>query len=157
MFCLNRESVPNRRHVLEINRRAVHRFDRQVVHLADNLGTIVQANRIFGIAHLDGAGRQDQVLKIERVRDVDGRQLLGVKRVRVQIHYHLALLAAVRAGHRGALNGGQRGPDEVLRQVINLLLAQGLAFQPQLQDRHAGRVVLQDIGWKDSRRHGARG
>ena len=66
--------------------------------------------------------------------------------VRVEIDHDLAELAAVGQRNGGALDGGELGADEVLAQVEDLLLAERLALQAELEDRHAGGVVLEDAG-----------
>src|SRR5581483_11535018 len=57
-----------------------------------------------------------------------------------------AELAAVRKGHGRALNGGELGADEVLAEVEELLLAEGFAFEAELDDGDAGSVVFNDAG-----------
>ena len=102
---------------------------------------------------LRGARRQNQVLQIQRVRDIDRRKLLGVQLVEIQIHHDLPVLAAERIGNGRALHGAERRADEVVRQIEDFLLLQRLAAQPELQDRNAGRVVLQNLRREHPRRH----
>ena len=56
---------------------------------------------------------------------------------------------------RSALHGGELGADEILPQVVEFLLAQRGTAQAQLQNRHAGGVVFQNVRRKDSRRQHA--
>src|ERR1035437_1238218 len=53
------------------------------------------------------------------------------------------------------LNGGELGADEVLTHVEQLLLAHGFALQAELDDGHAGSVVLDDARWCGPGREGA--
>ena len=124
-----------------------------MVEVVDARQTAVQPDRILRSGELRGARRQDQVLQVQGVRDVERRQSLRVQLVEVEIHHDLAVLPAERVGHGGALDGRQRRPDEVVGQVENLLLLERRAAQPELQNRHARRVVLEDLRRKRSRRH----
>ena len=132
-------AVVHLRHVPQVHGGAVHHLDRQVVHLVQDAGAAVELDLVVLIADLGVARRQDEVLIAQGVGDIGRRKLLGVHRFGVEIHHHLAELAAVGQGHGGALNGGQRGADEVLAQVEQFLFAERLAGQAQLQDGHARR------------------
>ena len=99
------------------------------------------------------ARRHDQVLEVQRVRDVNRRQPLRVQLVEVQIHHDLAVLAPERKRHRRALHGGERRADEVVPEIEDFLLLERLAAQPELENRHARRVVLQDLRRKCPGRH----
>ena len=95
----------------------------------------------------------DQVLEVERIRYVNGRQPLRVQLVKVQVDHDLALLTSERKRHRRALHGGERRADEVVPEVEDFLLLERLAAQPELENRHAGRVVLEDLRREGPRRH----
>jgi len=59
----------------------------------------VQADRMFELANLRGAGRQDQVLRGDGVDHIGRRQAFGQQRLRVEVDRHHARLAAVREWH----------------------------------------------------------
>ena len=62
--------------------------------------------------------------RLERVGDVDGRKLLGVQLLLVQVHHDLPALAAEGIRNGRALHDGEPGADEVVGQVERLLLIQ---------------------------------
>ncbi len=143
---LHRVAVAHLRHVANVDRRAVDHLDRQVVQLVQHARAAVELDLVIDVADLGVAGGQNQVLVGQRVGDVDRREPLGEELVGIQIHHHLPEFAAVRQRHGRALNGGQLGANEVLAQVEEFLLAQGLALQAELQDGNAGCVVLDNAG-----------
>ena len=143
----------NLRDIFDVNRRAIHGFDGQVVQFVEPQRAAVDPDLIFGFGHLRRARRQDQVLQSQGIRDIDRRKLLGVELIQVQVHHDRALLSAERIRNGGALHGAERSADEVIAQVEDLLLAQGLAGKAKLQDGNAGRVELQNVGRKHPGRH----
>ena len=154
---LHAEAIMNLGHVLDIDGCAVHGFDRQVIEFVQFQGTAVDPDLIFGFAEFGGAGRQDEILQSKGVRDVDGRKLFRVKLIEVEIHHDGALLAAERIGNRRALHGAERGADEVVADIEDFLLAQGLAGKAELQDGNAGGIVFQNVGREHAGRHLADG
>ena len=98
------------------------------------------------LADLGSSGGQDQVLQVDGVRDVDGRELLGVEFIEVKIDHHGSCLAAERVRDGGALNGSEGRSDKVVAEIEDFLFAESLAGEAELEDRHAGRVVLQNVG-----------
>ena len=71
----------------------------------------------------------------DRVDHVGRRQPLGLQRVRIEVDHDLRLLAAVGLRNRRALDRGQLRAEEVHAEVVELLLGQALARQPELEDR----------------------
>ncbi len=116
----------------------------------------VGADLVILVADLGGAGGEDEVLVAERGGNVGGREALGGELVGVDIHHDRAELPAVGQRHGGALDGGELGADEVLPHVEQLLLAHGVALQAELDDRHAGGVVLDDAGRRGPGGQGAK-
>jgi hypothetical protein len=65
------------------------------------------------------------------------------------------LFAAIGKGGLRALDGRQLQADGLRGQVVQLLLIQARAGETQLQDGHAGGVVLDDEGRRGTRRQRA--
>ena len=105
----------------------------------------VELDEVFERADFLRAGRQDQILRADGRDHIVARQAVRAQGLRVKIHLHLALLAAVGKGHRGALHRRQLGAQDGIAQVEQMRFGQRrTARQRQLQDRHAGGVVGQD-------------
>ena len=117
-------------------------------------GLLFNADRVFGAGELRRARGQDQVLQVHRVRDVDGRQPLRVQLVEIQVHHDLAVLAAERDTTPWRLARCASGVRMKLfpRSKISCSLER-LAAEAELQNRHARRVVLQDLRRERARRH----
>src|SRR6185437_11964266 len=79
----------------------------------------------------------------------------GVELLRVDIDHHGAEFSAVRERNGRAGNGGELSADEVLAEVEEFLFAQGFAFEAELDDGDAGRIVLKDVGRGGSGREDA--
>ena len=92
-------------------------------------GAAVHVDVVFVAADLRRAGRQDQVLRADRVDDVGRREALRLQRRRVEVDLDLRLLAAVRVRNLRALHRGQLRAQEVHADVEQLLLRQALARQ----------------------------
>ena len=105
---------------------------------------------------LRGARRQDDVLaRRAPYGDVEGREPLGVERVRVEVDHDRPRLAAPRERHLRALHRRELGADEVEAVVVELLLAQRRRLERQLEDRDVGRRVADDQRRRRPRRHGS--
>ncbi len=149
---MDRGAVANLRHVLHVNRRAVHDFDRHVVQLPDRARTAVEFDLIIAIPKFGVTGRKNQVLQRHGVRYVARRNLLGVHRVGVQIREDGPELPSVRVRNGGALDGGKLGSDKGVTVIEQSRFAHGLAAQTDLQNRYARNVVLQNVRRERSRR-----
>src|SRR5262249_41539575 len=112
----------------------------------------VDLNLIVLIPDLRVAGRQDEILGGQRIRDIHRRKLLRVELIGIDVHHYLAELPAVWQRHGRALDRRELGADEILSEIEKLLLAQRLAFQAKLDDRNARCVVLNNAGRGRSRR-----
>ena len=77
---------------------------------------------------------------------VDRRQALGLQRCRFEIDLHLPLLAAVGIGNRRALTVTSCVRMKFRPKSIELLLGESLAGKAELQNRHAGSVVVMISG-----------
>ena len=113
----------------------------------------VELDVVFGVADLGRPGRDDRVLVQDGRGRLLRRQAAGVQLVRVQLHHHLPLLAAVGLGDAGALDGAELLDDEVLGVVEDLLLGQRVAGDGDLHDGDAGGAVLDDVRRRDAGRH----
>src|SRR5437588_457767 len=80
--------------------------------------------RIFLPAHLHGAAREDEVLRVDRVRHVARREPERVQLLQVQVDHDLALFSADRQRQLRAVDGGEAGAEEVAAQIEELLLAE---------------------------------
>jgi hypothetical protein len=114
---LHVEAVADLRHVPDVHRGAIHRFDGQVVQVVHPDRAAVDPDQVLGPGQLGRARRQNQVLLGQRVRDIDRRELFGVELIRVQVHHHRPRFSAEWVRNRGALHGAERGADEVVAQV----------------------------------------
>src|SRR5579883_2587242 len=150
---LDVEAVAHLGDILDIYIRAVDRLDRQIVERVPIGRAAADLNLVFGAAELGGAGGENQVLQVEGVGDIDGGEPLGIELIEVEIHHDGPLLSAERVGDGGALHGAERRADEVVADVEDLLLAEGLAGESELEDRHARSVVLQDVRREHAGRH----
>ena len=93
---LRREAVAHLGDVAQIGDGAVHRAHRQVVQARDGVGEPFMPTVYSVGADLRRARGQDQVLRVDRVDDVDRREALGLQRRVVEVDRDEALLAAVR-------------------------------------------------------------
>ena len=150
---LHRVAVRHVGHVLDVDRDAVDRPDRDVVERLDHVRAAVELDVVLPVADLGRAGRDDQVLVADGRADVGRRQAVGVQGVRVEVDHDLALLAAPGLGHPRPLDGAELLDDEVLGVVEDLLLGQGVAADGDLHDGHAGGAVADDVRRRDARRH----
>jgi hypothetical protein len=123
------KAVAHVRHVADVDDAAALGADRHVVQIVDVGRVRVQLDVILERADLLRARRQDQVLCADRGDDVVGRQSVRPQRLRVEIHLHLALFAAVGIGHRGAGDRGQRGAHDEVAGVEDQRLRHRLAGQ----------------------------
>ncbi len=158
---LRRRAVVHVGDVAHVDDRAVDLLHRQVVDPLEHDRAGIERDVPVELADLLVAGRQDQVLHRDGVDDVVGRNAVRLHGLLVEIDLHLQDLAAIGRGHRGARDGGELRPDEVLPEIEQLHLRQRLARQRELQDRHAGGVVAQHVRRRDAGRqqleHGLRG
>ncbi len=152
---LHREAVAHVRHVAQVDRGAVDDLDGQLVELGQGVGAAVEGDPVLARAELHAAGRQRQVLEIHGGVDVRGRDRLRQECLGIEIDHDLPRLAAVRQGERDALDRRDLLTDAVDAVVVELGLRERLAAEGELDDRHAGGVVLQDEGRDRARGHAA--
>ena len=77
----------------------------------------VEADLVFLGADLGGAGGENEVLGVDGVGHIGGRDAVGEELVGTQIHHDVALFAAIGVGNFNARNGDQLGADGIGGQV----------------------------------------
>ncbi len=142
-------------HVSQVDGGVPTLADGNVVQLLQHLWAAVGPDHVVHVAKAHIAGRQDDVLLVERHADIGGADAAGVQEVRVKVHHDLARLAATGQGDLRALHGGQARADEVQTKVVDSLLAQRVAAQRHLQDGHAAGAVPDDQRRRGAWRHDA--
>src|SRR5207247_10848442 len=98
-------------------------------------------------------GRDGQILVADGRGDIVWGHAAGVHGFRVEVDHDLPLLAAPGLRHPRPLNGAELLDDEVLAIVKDLLFGQRVAADRDLDDRHAGGTVTDDIGRCDAGWH----
>src|SRR5579859_2420399 len=131
---LRGKAIANVGDVAHVNGRAIHSLNRKIVQLRDGAGIPVHLDLVFERPDLGGAGGQDQVLGVERIHDVVGRQAVGLKAGHVEVNLDLADLAAVGIWGGGSLHCGELSAQEIISQIEELLLRQCFAAQAKLDD-----------------------
>ena len=121
------ESVAHLSDIANVNDRAIHLFDRQIVQHLQNFRTGIQPHVVFAVADFLCAGRQDDILRVDRVADINGRQSFAVKFLWIDIDHDLPRFATVGQRDLGALNGREPGADEIQTDVVKLLFGKRLA------------------------------
>ncbi len=122
----------------------VRRFDRHIVNLADSCGAAVDIDVVFELADLRGAGRQNQILRIHGVDDIERGQAFRLERGRLDIDHHLALLAAVGPRHGRPGHGRELRADKIRAEIVQLLFGQALTGERQLENGNGGGVKGHD-------------
>ncbi len=150
---LDCESVAHLCHIADVNHRAVHLLDRQIIQHLQDLRAGVEPHVVFAVANFLRAGWQDHILYVDRVAYVDGRQTFAVKFRRIDIDHDLARFASVRQRHLRALHRRKLGADEIQSEIVKLLFGKRLAAQANLQNRNVRRAVLNDERRRGAGRH----
>ena len=104
--CVSCEST-TAAHVLDVDRRVAGAQppDDDVLHRPDDLELVVRVEVVVEAAHVDVAGRREEVGVVDGAHDLEDGQPLGEELVAVQVHGDLAHLAAVDRRRR------RRRPD----------------------------------------------
>src|SRR5208282_5998693 len=104
----------------------------------------VHLDAVLELAHLDGAGGENNVLRVYGVDDVDGLEAEGLELGQVEIDLNLGNLAAVGKGRSCAGNGGEIVAQKVLAKIEELLLGQCFAAEPELNNGSSGGAIRND-------------
>ena len=83
---------------------AVDLLDRKPVDRLDDVGAVVHRQRVVLAADLDVAGRQDDVLALQRLAHIGRRQAARLQRALIEIRHDDARLAAIGIGNLGAVH-----------------------------------------------------
>src|ERR1700730_11916124 len=129
---------------MDINGRGSNGLDGEIVQFLDRRRTSIHIHVVFEGADLRRPGRQDEILRADRIHHVQRRQSVRLQGSRVQVHLNLTLLATVRIRYSRARYGSELRPDEVQPQVIQLLLRKRGAGKSELKNRNAGGAVSND-------------
>ncbi len=119
---LRRITVAHVRDVAHVDHAAVAGRDRNVVQIVDLLGARIDFDEVLEVADLLYAGGQDQILRRDRIGNVVAGEAARAQRVGVEVDLNLPLQAAVRPGHRGAGDRGERRANDVVAQVEDFRL-----------------------------------
>ncbi len=138
--------------VAQINHRAVHHFDGNVVQFVHRFGRAVQLDVVFAVADLRRALRLNYILCVYRSDHVGPGNTPLQQFLRVQVNGDHALPAPIGPRKFDAGDGRQPRPQKVLGHVGQLLFGKALAAQPDLQNGNVCSIVR-----KHERRGGAHG
>ena len=119
----------------------------------DDIRRVVHRQRVILVSDLHVAGRQNDVLTLQRRAHVRGRQTPRLQRLRVQIDHDHARLPAIRIRNRRPAHHRQSRANDVLPQVIQFRVGQRFTRQAELNDRYVGGAVAQHQRRSDVRRH----
>ncbi|MET3256972.1 hypothetical protein ABIA29_007216 [Bradyrhizobium japonicum] len=89
-------------------------------------GVALVSNGVLGVPDLRRAGRQRQILGVDRIDDVERRQSARQELVRIDIDHDLPVFAAGRRGKGHPRNGSQLLADPVDAEIVELLLVQAV-------------------------------
>ena len=140
---------------MQVDDPARHGLQRQVVQLRDALRATVQVHVVFQRADLGGTAWQHKVLRVDGIDHIERRKTTRLERRGVDVHHDRAHLAAIGQGHARALYGCKARADEVVAEIVKLLLLKRLAREGELQNRHRGGVVGDNLRRQDPRRQNA--
>ena len=131
--------------IADVNHGTADTLDRQCAKFRDFLGAVVDAQDVVARTDLGRAGRQVHVLPVERVVDVLDRDAFPMHANRVGVDHDQTRPAAIR--QRDCRTGYRHYfvTNEPQTLVVELLFAQRVAAQRDLQDWHAGCIVLHDL------------
>ncbi len=140
------------RYIAHVDRRSIHHADRQIVQFGNFLRAAVQLDIVLAVADLRSPLRQNDILDADCVHHIRARNPFFEERLRIEVHVHLPLLAAVWIRNRRARNRDQLRAQKIHADVEELLLGERGAAKSQLQNRDARRAVGNHQWWSGSRR-----
>ncbi len=138
------------RNVVQVDNGAVGFLHRKVVDPVEQRWAGIQRDVPVELADLGVAGRKNEILGRDGVDHVVGGDAVRLHGLLVEIDLGLQDFAAVGRRNRGAGDGRELRPDEILPEIEQFHFRQLLARQRQLQDGNRGGVVAQHIGRCDA-------
>ncbi len=133
---LRGEAVAYVSNVLHVDGSAINGLDWKVVEFRNSLRASIHFHVVFERAEFRGAGGKDKVLRIHGVHDVDRGKPFGLQRDGIDIDADNALLASIGEWRGSPWHSGKLRANEVVAGVEELLFAERIAGQANLNDRH---------------------
>ena len=141
---LRRIAVAHVGHVVDVDDRAVHRLDGQIVQIVNTVGAELVSTWYSKRSILMVPEGAIMFCAPMALTTSAGDSPLACSACHIEVDLDLALLAAVGKRRLRAFDRGQLGANGVGGQVVQLLLVEALAAKAQLQNGNAGSVVLND-------------
>src|SRR5260370_41849265 len=110
-----------------------------IVQTIDRHSTTFNQEEMIERLECHSSRRQDQVLRIDCAYDIHWRKPLGLKGSGVDVHGNDTLFSAVGKGKSCALHRGELCANEIVSEIEELLLAQAVAGQSDLNDGNSRR------------------
>jgi hypothetical protein len=107
-------------------------LDRDVAELGDSARRGVHAHVVLALAYLCCSGRKHQILRVDRVQQIQGRDAFALHQALVHIYHDFALLPSIGKRQHGAGHRDHLWPHEVLSIIVELLLGQVLSREAEL-------------------------
>ena len=137
---------------MQIDRRSVRLFDRQVADALQRHRRRVDVNVVLVLADLRRSARLHHVLHRHRIQYIARRQTLGLQQLRVDVQHDRTLFAAIDIRNHGARYRHKLRTNKVQTKIVEILLAQSFPRQAKLDNRHARRAEVDDLWRKNARR-----
>ena len=105
---LRRVAVADLCDVADEDGRTVGLLDRKIVELVQEAGAAVEQHIVFAVANLDRARGKDDILRVDGVADLGGRDVERLALLEIEIDRDKPLLSTVGKGNRRAAHFRQR-------------------------------------------------
>ena len=138
---------------LHVNDRAVGSPDGQIVHLGYSCRTAVHANQVLCISDPGGARRENQVLRVEGVRDIMADRCLAYRALGSRSTMIWRVLPPQGNGTEAPCTVAKRVRMKFSPRSYRSCSVRPWPAEAELKNRHARGVVLQDVrrentGWQ---------
>src|SRR5579871_3458010 len=100
-------AIAHRSNVPQIESSGPELFDGQLAQFDHAPRRGVEPHVEFAVADLGGATWEDEILRVDRLQDIAGSNVLRLHQVLIHIDHDLTLLAAVGEGNHRSRNGDQ--------------------------------------------------
>src|SRR5882757_9681181 len=138
--CLRNTAVADRGDIVDIDCRSIHLADGEIGDTSQRHRRRVEMDVVLILADLCGASGQNDILRCHRAQYVDRRKTLGLKQLRVEVQHDGSLLAAIHVRNDCAWNGDKLRPNKIKTHVVQLLLGEPSAGEPELKNWYGGRA-----------------